>query len=204
VAGRGPRAAALTALARYTLRAAAIGATTPSSVLQVLNDVVRRELDASYQGDERFLTVAYLVIKPGTGGYEVKIACGGHPYPLARRADGTVEEVPCEGDLIGAFEVHEATDRVVELSVDDALVLVTDGVLEARHGGVELGEEGLRQLIAASRAADASGLADEIEQAVLAYLGGNPKDDLAIVVLRMPEVVEVHSSSIDLRVADLT
>jgi serine phosphatase RsbU (regulator of sigma subunit) len=173
-------------------------------VLQVLNDVVRRELDASYQGDERFLTVAYLVVKPGTGGYEVKIACGGHPYPVARRADGTVEEVPCEGDLIGAFEVHEATDRVVELSVDDALVLVTDGVLEARHKGVELGEEGLRQLIAASTAADASGLADEIEQAVLAYLGGNPKDDLAIVVLRMPEVVEVHSSSIDLRVADLT
>lgn len=204
VAGRGPRAAALTALARYTLRAAAIGASAPSTVLQVLNDVVRRELDTSYNGDERFLTVAYLTVTPGTDGYDVAIACGGHPYPLARRADGSVEEVPCEGDLIGAFEVHEATDRTVKLGVDDILVLVTDGVLEARREGVELGEEGLRELIAASDAVDASGLADEIEQAVLAYLEGHPKDDLAIVVLRMPKAVETLRSSIDLRVADLS
>ena len=44
VSGRGPRAAALTALARYTIRAAGIRSTTPADVLRVLNEVVRREV----------------------------------------------------------------------------------------------------------------------------------------------------------------
>jgi len=150
VSGRGPRAAALTALARYTLRAAAIGATSPSSVLAVLNDVVRRELETSYLGEERFLTVAYLTVRPSEDGFDVQMACGGHPMPLARRADGEVEELPCEGDLIGAFEVHEAIDRRVRLRADDLLVLVTDGVTEARHDGDEFGEGRLQELVARS------------------------------------------------------
>lgn len=204
VSGRGPRAAALTALARYTLRAAAIGASRPSAVLAVLNDVVRRELETSYLGAERFLTVAYLTARPSEDGFDVQMACGGHPYPLARRADGAVEELPCEGDLIGAFEVHEATDRRVQLRADDLLVLVTDGVTEARCGDDEFGEERLRELVAASGATSASEMADDIEAAVLRHLDGHAQDDLAIVVVRLPSPAEVEVSSVDLKVADLS
>lgn len=203
VSGRGPRAAALTALARYTLRAAAMGAASPSSVLHVLNDVVRRELETSYIGDERFLTVAYLTISPNEEGVRVNVACGGHPYPLARRADGTIEEVLCEGDLIGAFAVHESTDRDLVLHVDDLLVLVTDGVLEARRGGDEFGEERLKELVRTTDVTSATALADAIEQAVLDHLGGRAQDDLAIVVLRLPPALGATSASIDVRVADL-
>ncbi|MCA1847323.1 MAG: SpoIIE family protein phosphatase, partial [Actinobacteria bacterium] len=148
VSGRGPRAAALTALARYTLRAAAMGAVSPSAVLAVLNDVVRRELETSYQGDERFVTVAYLMLSPSANGFDVVAACGGHPQPLARRADGSVEAVPCEGDLIGAFDVHESRDQTTQLYADDLLILVTDGVIEARGEGGEFGEDRLREVIA--------------------------------------------------------
>lgn len=203
VSGRGPRAAALTALARYTLRAAAIGASSPSSALAVLNDVVRRELDTSYLGDERFLTVAYLTVRPSVEGFDIDMACGGHPNPLARRADGAVEEVSCEGDLIGAFDVHEATNRSVRLEGDDLLVLVTDGVTEARHDGDEFGEGRLQELVARSIATTASDLADEIEAAVLQHLDGQAQDDLAIVVVRLPGAVETDTSSIDVRVADI-
>ena len=203
VSGRGPRAAALTALARYTLRAAAMGATSPGSVLSLLNDVVRRELETAYEGDERFLTVAYLTIHPSTDGLDVRIACGGHPFPLARRADGTLEEVRCEGDLIGAFDVHESVDESVELRPDDLLVLVTDGVLEARHGDDEFGVEGLRAIVGNTELRDASSMADAIEAAVIDHLGGNAQDDLAIVVLRLPPAIEATSSSIDVKVAEL-
>lgn len=204
VSGRGPRAAALTALARYTLRAAAIGASSPSSALAVLNDVVRRELDTSYLGDERFLTVAYLTVRPGVEGFDIDMACGGHPNPIARRADGSVEEVSCEGDLIGAFDVHEATNRSVRLEGDDLLVLVTDGVTEARHDGDEFGELRLQELVARSTATTASDLADEIEAAVLQHLGGQAQDDLAIVVVRLPGALETEVSSIDVKVADVS
>ena len=203
VSGRGPRAAALTALARYTLRAAAIGAESPRTVLAMLNDVVRRELETAYEGDERFLTVAYLTVLPNVDGLEIRIACGGHPFPIARRADGTVEEIRCEGDLIGAFDVHESSDEAVQLRSDDLLVLVTDGVLEARRDDEEFGAEGLRGVLARPGLDDASSLADAIEAAVLDHLGGNAQDDLAIVVLRVPPAIESSNSSIDVRVAEL-
>lgn len=193
VSGRGPRAAALTALARYTLRAAAIGAASPSAVLAVLNDVVRRELETAYQGDERFLTVAYLTIAPSTTGFDVVAACGGHPKPLARRADGTVETVPCDGDLIGSFDVHESEDQPFQLQAEDLLVLVTDGVLEARGHREEFGEERLRQVIA-SAGRTAAEVADAIEAAVLTHLEGRTQDDLAIVVIRLPSTSGVATS----------
>lgn len=193
VSGRGPRAAALTALARYTVRAAAIGAGSPSSVLGVLNDVVRRELDTSYGGDERFLTVAYLTIAPSPEGFDIQVACGGHPYPLTRGADGVVHEVSCEGDLIGAFSVHECRDEAVVFRAGDLLVLVTDGVTEARGSGDEFGDERLRAVIA-SATGGAAELADAIETAVLSHLEGHPQDDLAIVVLHHPPRTEVATT----------
>src|SRR5581483_7086472 len=193
VSGRGPRAAALTALARYTLRAAAIGAASPSAVLTVLNDVVRRELEVAYQGDERFLTVAYLAIAPSASGFNVIAACGGHPQPLARRADGTVEAVPCQGDLIGSFHVHEAHDERLELQPEDVLVLVTDGVIEARGATGEFGEDRLRQVVS-SAGRTALEVADAIQTAVVSHLDGRSQDDLAIVVIRLPSSTSMATS----------
>ena len=203
VSGRGPRAAALTALARYTVRAAAIGAKRPSAVLGILNDVVRRELDTSYDGDERFLTVAYLTLAPSPKGFEIQAACGGHPYPLTRRADGSVTDVHCEGDLVGAFSVHECHDETVDLLAGDLLVLVTDGVTEARGSGDEFGNARLREVIAAADGSSASELADTIETAVLSHLEGHPQDDLAIVVLRHPPRAETITT-MDVQVAAAT
>jgi PAS domain S-box-containing protein len=200
VSGRGPRAAALTALARYTLRAAAMGAVSPSGVLTVLNDVVRRELETAYHGDERFLTVAYLTLSPSATGFDIVAACGGHPQPLARRADGTVEAVPCEGDLIGAFDVHEAGDQTITLQADDLLVLVTDGVIEARGEGGEFGEDRLRQVISAA-GPSAADVADAIDAAVVSHLAGHPQDDVAIVVIRLPGTPLI-TTSVELHVPD--
>jgi sigma-B regulation protein RsbU (phosphoserine phosphatase) len=174
-----------------------MGAVSPSGVLTVLNDVVRRELETAYHGDERFLTVAYLTLSPSATGFDIVAACGGHPQPLARRADGTVEAVPCEGDLIGAFDVHEAADQTISLQADDLLVLVTDGVIEARGEHGEFGEDRLRQVISAAGPA-AADVADAIDAAVVAHLAGHPQDDVAIVVIRLPGTplvttsVEVH------------
>jgi serine phosphatase RsbU (regulator of sigma subunit) len=201
VSGRGPRAAALTALARYTLRAAAVGATSPSAVLKVLNDVVRRELEAAYEGDERFLTAAFLTISPSAEGFSVAVACGGHPHPLRRRSSGVVEEIPCEGELIGAFDAHESRDELLELAPGDVVVLVTDGVIEARREQDEFGEGRLRAVVSEG-ATTAREFADAIDAAVVAHVGGPVQDDVAIVVLRLPDRMEAGDTSLDVRVSD--
>lgn len=191
VSGRGPRAAALTALARYTIRAAAVANASPSAVLQVLNDVVRRELETADQSDERFLTVAYVVIAPSPEGLRGLIACGGHPSPLVRRHSSPhVESLACEGELVGVFDAFEARDSAVELRHGDAIVLITDGVLEGRGEGDEFGEERLRQVVGAAGGESAVDIVDAVEAAVLEHVGGGSQDDLAIVVLKLPQVAD--------------
>ena len=201
VSGRGPRAAALTALARYTLRAASVGAASPSAALRVLNDVVRREVESTIEGDDRFLTAAFLTIRPSAQGFRLEIACGGHPYPLARRLSGEVSEVPCQGELIGVFETHESRDEVVELGRGDLIVLVTDGVLEARRGAEQFGDDKLRSVIARSGAGTAAELADAIEAEVAQFATAGAADDLAIVVVRLPESPGTDTS-LDVRAID--
>ncbi|HEX5895731.1 MAG TPA: PAS domain S-box protein, partial [Thermoleophilaceae bacterium] len=96
VCGKGPDAAAVTALARYTLRAAAMRERLPSRSLAVLNEALLRQ-----RSDRRFCTVAYAYIERLDGGARVGVACGGHPLPLLLRADGSVEAVGAPGTLLG-------------------------------------------------------------------------------------------------------
>jgi PAS domain S-box-containing protein len=186
VSGRGPRAAALTALARYTIRAAAVGSTRGSDVLRVLNDVVCRELEGSDDLGERFLTVAYVVLKPSPEGLAVQLACGGHPAPLVLRDDGGVEEPPCEGELVGAFEALEVVDVELALTPGDAMVLFTDGAIEGRGPDGPFGEERFRDVVRRCRGLAAQNVAETLERAVLDYVGGTGQDDMAIVVIRLP------------------
>ena len=92
VCGKGPDAAAVTALARYTLRAAAMRERLPSRSLAVLNEALLRQRD-----DRRFCTVAYAYLEKLDQGARVGVACGGHPLPLLLRADGTVETLGVPG-----------------------------------------------------------------------------------------------------------
>jgi sigma-B regulation protein RsbU (phosphoserine phosphatase) len=201
VCGRGPRAAALTALARYTVRAAAVGSTRGSDVLRVLNDVVLRELEATDELGEQFVTVAYLVVKPSPEGLSVQLACGGHPSPLVLRHAGPVEEATCRGELVGVFEAWEAEDVDLTLVPGDAIVLYTDGAIEGRGPEGPFGEERLRAVLAGGVGLTAEQLAERLERAVLDYLGHPGQDDLAIVVLRLP-AADAGSPAAELRTTE--
>ncbi|MEA2702340.1 MAG: hypothetical protein QOD63_285, partial [Actinomycetota bacterium] len=74
VCGKGPEAAALTALARYTIRSVAMDLRHPAQVLRKLNETLLHQ-----QLDERFCTVAYGRVVPSVGGMRVSVCLGGHP-----------------------------------------------------------------------------------------------------------------------------
>lgn len=181
VCGKGVAAASLTALARYTVRAGAIEG-PPAAVLRLLNRAI---LDAD--SGERFCTIAHARLEPGEGSARVLLACGGHPLPLLVRTGGSVEEVGVPGTAIGLFDEVDLTEVEVLLGPGDALVLFTDGYTEARSPEGAFDPDLLPRALAATAGtgADAETLADVAEAAVLAYEGGRPRDDMALLVVRV-------------------
>ena len=182
VCGKGADAAALTGLIRWTVRAAAMRERDPATVLTMLNEAVLAQTT-----DYRFATVVCARVDPTPGGACFTVACGGHPQPLVLRADGAVAPAGVPGSLIGALEEVEVADRAVDLAPGDAVVLFTDGVTEERdEAGRPFGEEGLAALLGRSTGLDAHALAGRIEHEVTGWATATPRDDIAVLVLRVP------------------
>ena len=180
--GKGPVAAAVTALARYTIRAVALGSDSPSAVLASLNEAMLRQLS-----DYQFCTAVCIRLRSEDGGLGLTVARGGHPTPLILRASGSVEEFGCPGKALGVFPdagLDESTER---LGPGDALILYTDGVIEARAtDGALFGQDRLVSVLGAFRGLDASAIALKVRDAALEFQEGTQHDDLAIFVLRVP------------------
>lgn len=183
VCGKGVEAAKITALARYTLRAAAIEHCSPRQVLELLNAAMLQQ----HPDSERFVTAAFATLQQRRGLVTVRLSSAGHPPALVRRPGGAVEALDAPGQILGVFDSPGLVDRRRDLRPGDALVLYTDGVLEARRDGEQYGDERLRQLLSGlPDDASAARVAEAVEQAVLAFGGAEPADDTAVLVLRVP------------------
>jgi serine phosphatase RsbU (regulator of sigma subunit) len=183
VCGKGAAAAAVTALTRYTIRAVAMRQDEPAAVLRALNEAMLRQL-----GDDQFCTVACARLSAVAGGLELGVARGGHPPPLVLRADGAVEAVMPQGRALGVFLDPKLTVQDVRLGPGDAAVFYTDGITEARGPeGSFFGEERLHALLRSCAGLDAQAIAERLKNVTLEYGEGSPRDDLAVLVLRVPE-----------------
>jgi phosphoserine phosphatase RsbU/P len=184
VCGKGVAAAKSTALARYTLRAEAHRETRPSTILAALNQALLDWLT----DDPRFLTAIYATVRPTLAGASVRISSGGHPLALVRRADGRVQTFGRPGTLLGLLPDPELHDSRMLLRAGDSMILFTDGVTEARgHADRDLfGDDRLRDVIAGLGDESATGIADAIQQAVLAFSGAAISDDSVALVLKVP------------------
>jgi serine phosphatase RsbU (regulator of sigma subunit) len=179
VCGKGPRAAAVTGLARHTLRAASMNEWRPRRVLLMLNDALVRD-----EVDEYCTAVFARFTRVGTQ-VRVTLACGGHPPPLFLGANGRVEVAGQPGTLLGVFPDPELATAVIDLQPGDGLLFYTDGVTESRGPGIGLSEAALRELLTERAGGSAEALADAVEQAAVAAQPGGPRDDIALVCLRM-------------------
>ncbi|MGW4600845.1 PP2C family protein-serine/threonine phosphatase [Streptomyces sp. NPDC004457] len=135
VCGKGPKAAALTSLTRYTLRAAALHDPDPVAALTTLNKVLHERYAGS--GDPRYCTAVFGTLDPdpATGQLTVQLASGGHPPVIVLRADGTACFLPTPGgQLVGVLPSARFTPATTVLAPGDTLLLYTDGLTEARTG----------------------------------------------------------------------
>jgi PAS domain S-box-containing protein len=182
VCGKGAEAAAVTAFARYTIRAAAMQERSPAKALAALNRAMLN--NAADGGPDLFATMVLARLRTQPGSLSITLACGGHPLPMIRRASGAVHSVGRPGTLLGVFDTFGARDSTVSLGIGDSLVLVTDGVLEARRQRQEWGQDRLASLLESLDDASPDEIAAEVTDAVLDYRRGQTADDIAILVIQ--------------------
>ena len=147
VCGKGVEAAALTSL-RATASARS-PATSPSRALAL--DRLNEAIVAERGLEHRFSTVAYARSRHPRPGVAATVASAGHPLPLVIRAGAGSRRWGGRARSSGPFPEVRVHDDEAELASGDALVLYTDGVIEARREGEMFGEERLRSLLSRAR-----------------------------------------------------
>ncbi len=177
VAGKGIPAAGMTETVRSTLRAFAHVEPEPAFILHETNEL----LIARHVEEDLLVTALVLVIDCTNG--EVTMASAGHPGPAHIHA-GSVTTINPEyglplGGLPGDYRAFRFT-----LDRDDALVLYTDGVTEARCGTRLFGESGLLSSLRTLAERPADQVAQGVRDAAQAFCG-TLRDDLEVLVLRL-------------------
>ena len=179
VLGKGPGAASMIGLARHTLRAAATREPDSVAALSILNDALYRE-----SAQEAFCTAVYAAISVADDRMEAELTCAGHPLPMVLRNDGRLDTVGRPGTVLGAMPTLELEPYRISLDPGDALVMFTDGVLEARSEEGVFGEERLRSLLSTLLSATAKDIAEQVARHAIDFQAGAPRDDLAVLVAR--------------------
>jgi serine phosphatase RsbU (regulator of sigma subunit)/PAS domain-containing protein len=189
VAGHGAEAAALTALARWTLRSTSQLTRNAARAVHQLNATLRDLPQLSLCT----AVCVHLRAAPGAAEATATIANCGHPRPLLVR-DGRAEEVGCTGPMAGAFDDGEWDRAVVTLRAGDTLVLYTDGVLDmvgegwadggGPPGAVRFGPERLHAALEGAGSGDPDTLVRAIARALERFRRGPQRDDTAIAAVR--------------------
>ncbi len=185
--GHGMAAGLVMAIANATLQTAMDLDPSPERVLALLNRTLCRT------GTKRtFMSVFYAVLIPETG--ELEYVCAGHPFPLLRRADGSIEELGCGGFPLGLREPLDVVRHTVTLQPGDLLVLYTDGLPEAVDalGKTAFGYERIQAALGPGGSPQT--VHDGILRSFDRHAGGEPLlDDLTLVVIaRLPPLPGPH------------
>ncbi|HEY5196862.1 MAG TPA: GAF domain-containing SpoIIE family protein phosphatase [Solirubrobacteraceae bacterium] len=178
VCGRGPEAAAVTALTRHTLRTAAMIESSPARVIGILNDALLQSRG------ERFVTAVFARLTRHDGGYRMRLCAAGHPPVLLAHASGTIDAIEPRTCLLGVYSDIEPVELTVDLESDDVLLLYTDGLIETRRDDETFGEARLARALAEHRHESAQTLADSLLAASQRFATAAVNDDTAFLIAR--------------------
>lgn len=179
VMGKGKEAAEYTAVLRYSVRAFSALAQSPAQALFSLNDLIEAQ---QFRFGTASLFAGILDARSGL----LRYASAGHEPPLLRRASGAEEMLTATGPIIGVGSGFCYEENAIVLEPGDALLLMTDGVTEARsEQGEFLESEGAWRLLRRALNAPTSDTALlSLERAVASHIGRNSRDDIALLLLR--------------------
>jgi PAS domain S-box-containing protein len=174
VTGRGPEAAALTSLARYTMRTAARLLDDPLPALEQLNIELRERSQPS------LVTIACAVLQDTPQGTQANLLLAGHP-PAYHVRRGTPQQVGHFASPLGAYEAGGWEVDSVMLEPGDQLILYTDGVIDAVGETERFGEARLAETLIGSVGADDA--VRRIDEALRQFAHGEQSDDTAVLAV---------------------
>ncbi|MBI3945371.1 MAG: SpoIIE family protein phosphatase [Armatimonadetes bacterium] len=181
VSGKGPAAAAHTAVIRHALRVYASEEASLATVLARLNRFVYQQM----ADQDCFATLFYGELSLAE--LRLRYVSAGHEPTLLWQAQGQpVTELGVGGPAIGAMRDGEYVEGTAAIPPGSALLLYTDGIVEARRGSDFLGLDRLAAVFAQRAAGtSAQALADSVYATTVSFAGGPLHDDAAVLVLRV-------------------
>jgi len=183
VSGKGMPAALFMIAVRTLSRHLAPSARGPAEMLRLLNQALVADNPTAL-----YVTLAHGMYDAEDG--TLLLASGGHPPPLLRRADGTVEPVPVKPAVMLGYPTLElrVEDVRLRLAPGETLVLYTDGFTEAfaPDRKTMFGLERLREVLGGPRTAlPLEQCAAEASAAVQRFTGAAElQDDQTLLLLR--------------------
>src|SRR6202522_899673 len=174
VCGKGMAAALLMSATRSLFRMAAQGLESPSEALLRLNQALLKDLL-----NGRFVTLVYSILD--TKRATVKIANGGHSYPIFVREQTNITELKTEEGFPLGLMQSEYSETELTLQTGDRVLMYTDGAVEAANGGGE--EYGTSRLVKYLQKPGVSArhVVTEVQEFAS---GGTLSDDATAIVLR--------------------
>lgn len=181
VSGKGTLAAMTLTTFRAILRTQVEGEPEPVRTAAAANLLLRDRV-----GPTEYVTAVYGVLDPSTGVFAYS-NCG-HSPPLLVRGDGRVSKLTTGGPPLGLLASARYLAGELTVEPGDALVLFTDGVVEAEGpGGEEFGTDRLADVVRTFREQPSARIVAEVVRETEGFTGsGGYADDFTVLVLRRP------------------
>ena len=180
VSGKGVPAAIFMAVSHTLIKATGIRDLASNECIATVNDILCNESVGSM-----FVTVFYGIYDMQTGA--VDYTCAGHNPPYILHADGSVEMLKTECNLVlGAVDGVSFTNQSLQLNPGDALVMYTDGVTEAENKEhAQFGEPRLEAALAELKGAPSKQIVETILAKIREFTDGAAQsDDITQLVIR--------------------
>jgi serine phosphatase RsbU (regulator of sigma subunit) len=140
VSGKGVPGALFMAVALGVIRAQAAAFSSAAQLLQTLNSALYEQMAATHMN----VGLLYTILRPGrstsflNGAWSACVSNGGLVAPLLLRRNGACDYVDISGLPLGATLQAQYGQVEITLSAGDALVLCSDGLVEAMDGQRQL------------------------------------------------------------------
>jgi serine phosphatase RsbU (regulator of sigma subunit)/PAS domain-containing protein len=180
VCGEGPDTAAVTAAARHAIRVLAHLDSDPEAVLRCINEIMLTE---DFGG--RFVTADAGHLSWRDGRLHLSLSSAGHPGPVLVRPDGRTQVLNGGGLPLGIFPDAAPSTQELDLDPGDLLFLHTDGLTSACGPDLVQFEERLTDELAALAGEPPAVLVSRLRDVVLELCGGELRDDLTMLALRV-------------------
>jgi sigma-B regulation protein RsbU (phosphoserine phosphatase) len=180
VAGKGVPASLIMVMIRTIIHLVAGSTQDASKVVSWINRGIAGRIDI-----ERFATLSYITFDPNNNMLEYSNAAH-HPLVILRADDGRIEKIDSQGLPIGLERDAKYERKTTKLNPGDAIMLYTDGIIEAmNNAGEQYEEERLQTVFVNNAQRSSEEILKAIRSDIEAFVGSaRQHDDQTLIVMK--------------------